>query len=166
MWEAGFGSLYWMEGVVVRLQDRRGGTGQVFATKRTRMKKSKHRFKTSEIADSKVVDLMMHVNPSLLQTLCMASCDSCGSILGGIYLSDRLITCATWSPAPILTFGTAIAAFCRSSTFCASTTTTSATLPPWRSLTTGELLPPRRLAAQPLNAQSLMSASARGAIAA
>ena len=29
MWEAGFGSLYWMEGVVVRLQDRRGGTGQV-----------------------------------------------------------------------------------------------------------------------------------------
>ena len=29
VWEAGFGSLYWMEGVVVRLQDRRGGTGQV-----------------------------------------------------------------------------------------------------------------------------------------
>ena len=32
MWEAGFGSLYWMEGVVVRLQDRRGGTGQVIHT--------------------------------------------------------------------------------------------------------------------------------------
>ena len=29
MWEAGFGSLYWMEGVVVRLQDRRGGTGEI-----------------------------------------------------------------------------------------------------------------------------------------
>lgn len=32
VWEAGFGSLYWMEGVVVRLQDRRGGTGQVIHT--------------------------------------------------------------------------------------------------------------------------------------
>ena len=29
MWEAGFGSLYWMEGVVVRLQDRRGGSGDI-----------------------------------------------------------------------------------------------------------------------------------------
>ena len=29
MWEAGFGSLYWMEGVVIRLQDRRGGSGQI-----------------------------------------------------------------------------------------------------------------------------------------
>ncbi len=25
--EAGFGSLYWMEGVVTRLQDRHGGEG-------------------------------------------------------------------------------------------------------------------------------------------
>ena len=34
MWEAGFGSLYWMEGVVVRLQDRRGGGGQILNTLR------------------------------------------------------------------------------------------------------------------------------------
>ena len=28
-WEAGFGSLYWMEGVVTRQRDRHGGEGGV-----------------------------------------------------------------------------------------------------------------------------------------
>jgi len=32
--DAGFGSIYWMEGVVVRLQDRRGSSGQLLVTLR------------------------------------------------------------------------------------------------------------------------------------
>lgn len=33
-WEAGFGSLYWMEGVVTRLQDKHGGNGRLLSLMR------------------------------------------------------------------------------------------------------------------------------------
>lgn len=46
-WEAGFGSVYWMEGVVTRLQDRHGGASR---SKHTSMQQQSRRAQEQQLS--------------------------------------------------------------------------------------------------------------------